>query len=568
LHKEQTLTAAETLTERGAPNSAELISQCEAAAQAALMLRDRAIEAVRAKVAAGGKIDNEALEREQHAAHGLAFLATYAQAIRELADYARRIDGEGRFGEMEALLAEIAAGEYLAQLAGGVVMSQNEIARPHELDVTDAGLKDFLTAEVTALIKGNTPAARARVVELIRHAQGAAAANFGDPGLEETYEDIRNEMRRFSEAEVVPHAHEWHLKDEYVPLPLISKMAELGVFSLTLPEEYGGLGLGKEAMCVVSEELSRGYIGVGSLGTRSEIAEELILNAGTDAQKQEWLPKIASGEVLPTAVFTEPNTGSDLASLTTRAVRDGDFYRINGQKTWITHAVRADLMTVLARTDPNEKGYRGLSMFLAPKPRGTDDDPFPAKGMSGGEIEVLGYRGMKEFDISFDGFEVSAANLLGGVEGQGFKQLMQTFEAARIQTAARAIGVAQSALDLGLRYAMERNQFGKPIIAFPRVSDKLAMIAAEILLARQLTYSAARAKDAGKRCDLEAGMAKLLAARIAWAAADNALQIHGGNGFALEYPISRVLCDARILSIFEGAAEIQAHVIARRLLED
>ena len=562
------MTAAETLTERNAPNSAELISQLEAAAQAALMLRDRAIEAVRAKVTSGGKIDNAALEREQHAAHGLAFLATYAQAIRELADYARRIDGEGRFGEMEALLAEIGAGEYLAQLAGGVVMSQNEIVRAYELGLTDADLKDFLTTEVRALIAGNSPVARAGVVALIRKAQEAAAANFGDPGLEETYEDIRNEMRRFSEAKVVPHAHEWHLKDEYVPLPLIAQMAELGVFSLTLPEEYGGLGLGKEALCVVSEELSRGYIGVGSLGTRSEIAEELILNGGTDAQKQEWLPKIASGEVLPTAVFTEPNIGSDLASLATRAVRDGDVYRITGQKTWITHAARADLMTVLARTDPNEKGYRGLSMFLAPKPRGTDEDPFPAKGMSGGEIEVLGYRGMKEFDISFDGFEVPAANLLGGVEGQGFKQLMQTFEAARIQTAARAIGVAQSALDLGLRYGMERIQFGKPIVAFPRVSDKLAMMAAEILLARQLTYSAARAKDAGKRCDLEAGMAKLLAARIAWAAADNALQIHGGNGFALEYPVSRVLCDARILSIFEGAAEIQAHVIARRLLED
>jgi (2S)-methylsuccinyl-CoA dehydrogenase len=374
-------------------------------------------------------------------------------------------------------------------------------------------------------------------------------------------------MRRFSEAEVVPHAQDWHLKDEYIPIELINHMAELGVFSLTLPQEYGGLGLGKEAMCVVSEELSRGYIGVGSLGTRSEIAEELILNGGTDAQKQEWLPKISTGEILPTAVFTEPNTGSDLASLTTRAVRDGDVYRITGQKTWITHAARADLMTVLARTDPSEKGYRGLSMFLAPKPRGTDDNPFPADGMSGGEIEVLGYRGMKEFDISFDGFEVPTANLLGGVEGQGFKQLMQTFEAARIQTAARAIGVAQSALDLGLRYGMERNQFGKPIINFPRVSDKLAMMAAEILLARQLTYFAAREKDAGRRCDLEAGMAKLLAARVAWAAADNALQIHGGNGFALEYPISRVLCDARILSIFEGAAEIQAHVIARRLLE-
>jgi (2S)-methylsuccinyl-CoA dehydrogenase len=320
-------------------------------------------------------------------------------------------------------------------------------------------------------------------------------------------------------------------------------------------------------MCVVSEELSRGYIGVGSLGTRSEIAEELILNGGTDEQKQEWLPKIASGEILPTAVFTEPNTGSDLASLTTRAVEYGDVYTITGQKTWITHAARADIMTVLARPDPNEKGYTGLSMFLAPKPRGTDDNPFPADNITGGEIEVLGYRGMKEFDVSFDGFEVPAANLLGGVEGQGFKQLMQTFEAARIQTAARAIGVAQSALDIGLRYAMERVQFGKPIVKFPRVSDKLAMMAAEILFARQLTYYSARQKDDGKRCDLEAGMGKLLAARVAWAAADNALQIHGGNGFALEYTISRVLCDARILSIFEGAAEIQAHVIARRLLE-
>ena len=424
----------------------------------------------------------------------------------------------------------------------------------------------FLTPSVRALIQSSTPETRARVVELIKHAQGAAAANYGDPGLDETFEDIRNEMRRFSEAEVVPHAQEWHLKDEYVPMPLIAQMSELGVFSLTLPEEYGGLGLGKEAMCVVSEELSRGYIGVGSLGTRSEIAEELILNGGTDAQKQEWLPRIASGEILPTAVFTEPNTGSDLASLTTRAVRDGDVYRITGQKTWITHAARADLMTVLARTNPKEKGYRGLSMFLAPKPRGTDDNPFPAEGMTGGEIEVLGYRGMKEFDISFDGFAVPAANLLGQVEGQGFKQLMQTFEAARIQTAARAIGVAQCARSWS-SYGMERNQFGKPIFAFPRVSDKLAMMAAETLLARQLTYFAAREKDDGRRCDLEAGMAKLLAARVAWAAADNALQIHGGNGFALEYPISRVLCDARILSIFEGAAEIQAQVIARRLLE-
>ena len=559
------MTVAETVTTRGATASTQLIPLLDDAAKAATTLRDRAIEAVSAKVSSGGKLDNAALEREQRAAHGLAWVATYVEALTQIASYAKRMQDEGRFGEMESLLVQIGAAEYAAQLAGGVMMSQGEMARLYEFGVKESDQAAFLTSSVRALMQSSTPETRARVVDLIKESQGTAT--YGDTGLDETLVAIRDEMRRFSQDQVEPYAQEWHLKDEYVPMPLIAQMSELGVFSLTLPEDYGGLGLGKEAMCVVSEELSRGYIGVGSLGTRSEIAEELILNGGTDAQKQEWLPRIASGEILPTAVFTEPNTGSDLASLSTRAVRDGDVYRITGQKTWITHAARADLMTVLARTDPKEKGYRGLSMFLAPKPRGTDDNPFPAEGMTGGEIEVLGYRGMKEFDISFDGFAVPAANLLGGVEGQGFKQLMQTFEAARIQTAARAIGVAQSALDLGLRYGMERVQFGKPIVNFPRVSDKLAMMAAEILLARQLTYFAAREKDAGRRCDLEAGMAKLLAARAAWAAADNALQIHGGNGFALEYPVSRVLCDARILSIFEGAAEIQAHVIARRLLE-
>ena len=378
---------------------------------------------------------------------------------------------------------------------------------------------------------------------------------------------IRDEMRKFADGQVMPHAHEWHLKNQYIPLEIVEQMSELGVFSLTIPEEYGGMGLGKESMCVVSEELSRGYIGVGSLGTRSEIAAELILGSGTEDQKRKWLPKISSGEVLPTAVFTEPNTGSDLASLRTRAVKEGGTYKVFGNKTWITHPVRADLMTLLVRTNPAESGYRGLSMLLAEKRRGDDKNPFPVAGMSGSEIEVLGYRGMKEYEIAFDGFAVAAENLLGGVEGLGFKQLMATFESARIQTAARAIGVAQAAMEQGLSYAIARVQFGEPIAAFPRVSDKLAMMAVEIMIARQLTYYAARQKDSGRRCDLEAGMAKLLAARVAWAAADNAVQIHGGNGFALEFPASRLLCDARILNIFEGAAEIQAHVIARRLLD-
>jgi (2S)-methylsuccinyl-CoA dehydrogenase len=517
-------------------------------------------------VSEGGKLSADALEREQHAAHGLAWLATYVEALKQMAAYAGSVEEEDRFGELEALITQIAFAEYLAQIAGGIPMSQGEIVRPASLGLTREDIAAFSQAPpVSALLNANTPPARVALTQLITQAQ--AAATFGDTGLDETYDAMREEMRRFSDTEVVPHAHEWHLANDYVPMDVISKMSELGVFGLTIPEEHDGLGLGKESMVVVSEELSRGYIGVGSLGTRSEIAAELILGSGTDAQKEKWLPGLASGAIIPTAVFTEPNVGSDMASIKTRAERDGDVYRITGQKTWITHAARADMMTLMARTDPAEKGYRGLSMFLIEKPRGTDDDPFPADNITGGEIEVLGYRGMKEYDVSFDGFEVPADALLGGEEGQGFKQLMATFEGARIQTAARSIGVAQNALELALRYGQERQQFGKALLAFPRVSDKIVMMAVEVMIARQLTYFAAREKDAGHRCDLEAGMAKLLAARVAWAAADNALQIHGGNGFALEYPVSRVLCDARILSIFEGAAEIQANVIARRVLE-
>ena len=529
-----------------------------------------ATSSVRAKVSEGGKISSERLEFEQRATHGLAWLATYVEACQEMAAYAARMSEAGQFGSTEALLTKIGFGEYLAQIFGGIGMTQGEIVRLSDLGLNTQTCASFQNADITALIAdGNTAQNRAALAHIIHTNQSAGASGgiIGKSGLDETLEAIRDEMSKFGTAEVLPHAHGWHLRNDYIPLEVISQLAELGVFGLTIPEEYGGMGLGKVAMCVVSEELSRAYIGVGSLGTRSEIAAELILCGGTEAQKQKYLPKLASGEILPTAVFTEPNTGSDLASLRTRAVKEGDVYKINGNKTWITHPVRADVMTLLARTNMSEPGYKGLTMFLAEKPRGTDSDPFPAQGMKGGEIEVLGYRGMKEYELAFDGFEVSAQNVLGGVEGQGFKQLMQTFESARIQTAARAVGVAQSAFDLGLRYAQERVQFGKALIHFPRVADKLVMMAVELHIARQLTYFAANAKDEGKRCDIEAGMAKLLGARVAWSAADNALQIHGGNGFALEYPISRVLCDARILNIFEGAGEIQAQVIARRLLE-
>ena len=545
-------------TPPAAPLLADLPALTAAALPALQALVAGGRQALRERVFRGGRLDAALLETHQYAAHALAWLATYVEALRQLHGWAAGLQAEGRFGEIEALILQIGFGEYLAQIRGGIAMSQGEVAR-----LADLGLAAAVAGpEVAALLAGNSAAARARLVALLVAADGAAT--FGASGLGDELEMIRAQFRRFADVEVIPHAQGWHLRDELIPMELIGKLAEMGVFGLTIPEEYGGFGLSKAAMVVVGEELSRGYIGVGSLGTRSEIAAELILGGGTADQKASWLPKIASGEVMPTAVFTEPDCGSDLGALRTRAVPDGAGWAVTGNKTWITHAARAQLMILLARTDPASRDHRGLSLFLAEKLPGAD---FPVAGLTGSVIGVLGYRGMKEYELAFDGFRVAAGNLLGGVPGQGFRQLMQTFESARIQTAARAIGVAQSAVEAGLRYACDRVQFGKALVGFPRVSSKLAMMAVEIMLARQLTYHAARARDAGRRCDLEAGMAKLLAARVAWAAADNAVQIHGGNGFALESPISRILCDARVLSIFEGTAEIQAQVIARRLLD-
>ncbi len=539
----------------------DLLNLLDLAAAESEAVRATLAEAVRQRVTIDGRLDRSALDAEQHAAHGLAWVAAYAETLRQTADWARALASEGRLGESEALPAQLLAHEYLSQLAGGLPMNQGEMFRAADLDVDVARV----AAVAERLRPGASQAVKTRIVELLDHARGRPSLEAS--GLDETLEAIRDQFHAFTEEKITPHAHGWHLRDELIPLALLQELGDLGVFGLTAPEAWGGSGLGKVAMCVVSEALSRGWIGTGSLGTRSEIAAELILAHGTDDQKARLLPGITSGQIIPTAVFTEPEAGSDLGSLRTRAVRDGEDWQIYGAKTWITHAARADVMTLLVRTDPASRDHRGLSMMLAEKPRGTPADPFPAEGMSGGEIGVIGYRGMKEYELAFDGFRVSGANLLGGQTGQGFVQLMATFESARIQTAARAIGVAQNALDMALDYALARRQFGGPITSFPRVANKLAMMAAEILGARRLAWFAARAKDAGRRCDLEAGMAKLTAARIAWAAADNAVQIHGGTGFAVETPVSRVLADARILNIFEGAGEIQAQVIARRLLE-
>jgi (2S)-methylsuccinyl-CoA dehydrogenase len=527
------------------------------------VLRD-ATSAVRERVNVEQHTVGRLFDREQRATHGLAWLAAYVECIRQLAAYAERLHQADTLGEFEELLIQIGLGEYLAQIQGGIPMSQSEFVRPADLGLSAAAVAARMAGPLEGLIVTGSDERRARLVRLMCDHRGLVV---GDAGMDEALVAIRDELRKFTDSEIVPQAQAWHLSNSAIPSGVIAQLSELGVFGMTIAETYGGMGLGKEAMCVASEELSRGYLGVGSLGTRSEIAADLIAGGGTEDQKRRWLPRIASGELLPTAVFTEPNAGSDLAAIATRAVRHGDVYRVTGNKIWITHAARADLMMLLVRTNPKESGHLGLSLLLAEKPRGTDSDPFPAKGMSGGEIEVIGYRGMKEYEIAFANFEVKAENLLGGIEGRGFRQVMQTFESSRIQTAARAVGVAQAAVEFALDYARARKQFGEPIVKFPRIADKIAMMAAEIAIARQLTYFAARQKDGGVRCDLEAGMAKLIAARVAWSAADSAVQIHGGSGFALESPVSRLLCDARILSIFEGAAEIQAHVIARRLLE-
>jgi (2S)-methylsuccinyl-CoA dehydrogenase len=547
---------------KATPEMTDWIENAQAAVAAARSFSEAARAQVAAVIAPSDRVDSKLADTHQRLVHGFAWIATTVEALATTADWAQRARAGGRLRELDELVLRVGFGEYCAQLLGGVPMSQNELVRPRELGIQDAAERFAGDAAVVLFLdRGNTAETRLALAARLREGD-VPDESFDD----ETLDMIRQQFRDFTADRIAPHAHQWHLADVLIPDDVVTEMAQLGVFGVCIAEEHGGLGLGKLAMSLVSEELSRGWICAGSLGTRSEIAGELIGENGTPEQKRRWLPALAEGSVLPTAVFTEPDTGSDLASVRTRARKtDKDDWRITGAKTWITHASRTDLMTVLCRTNPDKPGYDGLSMLLASKERGTSEVPFPSDGLDGSEIEVLGYRGMKEYVLSFDDFAVAEDGLLGGAEGQGFKQLMRTFEGARIQTAARAVGVAWNAFDLALRYATERKQFAKPLADFPRVSDKLALMVVETVMARELTYAAARHKDKGERCDIEAGMAKLLGARVAWSNADANVQIHGGNGYALEYEASRVLCDARILNIFEGAAEIQAHVIGRGL---
>jgi alkylation response protein AidB-like acyl-CoA dehydrogenase len=382
--------------------------------------------------------------------------------------------------------------------------------------------------------------------------------------LKEEHLAIRDSVREFVEREVAPIADELDNAEKEIPMPVIGKMAELGYFGLIFPPEYGGMGLDSLSMAIVTEELSRGWLSVGSVMTRMIITGTLIMANGTEAQKKKFLPKIASGELLTAAAFTEPDVGSDTASMKLRAVKEGDQYKLYGEKTWCTFANRAHVLTVLARTNPEvQPPHKGLSILLVEKAPG---DGFHPPELAGGAIPTIGYKGMKSYSLGFDGFACPRENLLGGEEGRGFYQLMATYEYARIQTAARAVGTAQAAYEAALKYAQERVQFGHPIADFQVIRHKLAHAAVEIEAARQLTYYACEKKDSGARSDLEAGMAKVFAAEMAERVTSEMMQIFGGYGYSREYPAQRFWRDARVFRIFEGTSEIQYEVIAKRLL--
>jgi len=382
--------------------------------------------------------------------------------------------------------------------------------------------------------------------------------------LNEQHHEIRRSVRDFVEREVVPIADELDNAEKEIPMPVIGKMAELGYFGLIFPEEYGGMGLDTVSMAIVTEELSRGWLSVGSVMTRMLITGTLIQANGTEEQKKRFLPKICSGDMLTAAAFTEPDVGSDTAAVKLRAEKQGGKYLLRGEKTWCTFANRAHVLTVLARTNPDvQPKHKGLSLLLVEKPQG---DGFVPPALTGGPIPTIGYKGMKSYSLGFDGYECPVENLLGGVEGRGFYQLMATYEYARIQTAARAVGTAQAAFEAALKYSQERTQFGKPISEFQVIRHKLAHAAVEIEAARQLTYYASAMKDTGKRCDLEAGMAKAFAAEMAERVTSEMLQVFGGYGYSREYPAQRFWRDARVFRIFEGTSEIQYEVIAKRIL--
>ena len=501
------------------------------------------------------------IDAQQVAVARIADLATRLRAARDLLEYAREAGGE--FQEQAAV--------FTAQVAGQIGGLVRDHGREHGLSEAD-----FLPDDVQRFIAEGL--ADERLGSIGR--QVAERRGRNDAPLEEIYELTRDAVREFAQSEVAPQAERIHRQDELVPESFIQKMGELGYFGLSIPEAYGGSEMGDLAMVITTEELSRASLAAaGSLITRPEILAKALLAGGTPAQKETWLPRIASGEQMVGISVTEPDIGSDVASVRCRAepaTVDGvDGWEITGPKAWCTFAGRADILAVLCRTDPDPgAGARGLSLFIVPKPRFPGHE-FEVSQPGGGRLlgkadATPGYRGMHSFTLGFERYFVPADHLVGGKEGrgQGFRLQMGGFAAGRLQTGARACGVAQAALEKSAEYVVDRRQFGQPLSEFQLTQYKLGWMATQLAAARAITYAAAAAmQEDGRAAALYAAQCKLLACDIAVAVSQEGQLLHGGWGYAEEYAISRYVVDAQVLPIFEGVKPIlQLKVVGRSLL--
>jgi (2S)-methylsuccinyl-CoA dehydrogenase len=525
-----------------------------------------ALEEARRRTDGGKGIDEAQPQCER-----LAYAATELAAAKDLLAYAQAAAEHGHRDAVTEAMAAVFAAEVAHRLKGQID------AHAEEFGLSDEVLNDTVGAAATkAIVRGALGDAWVQAIgRQVIEQRGVNHSWIA----EEMAMMSRDAVRQFAETEVMPIADRLHRHDELIPEDLIRKMAELGYFGMSVPEEFGGGGMGNLVMIITTEELSRASLaGAGSLITRPEILTKALLKGGTEAQKKKWLPRIASGELMVAISVTEPDVGSDVASVKCRAdageVGGRTGYLINGAKAWCTFAGRADVLALLARTDPDmKKGARGLSLFIVEKDPFTGHN-FEMRQQSGGMLvgradATPGYRGMHSYTLNFDNYFVPAENLVGeaGGLGKGFYLQMSGFAAGRLQTGGRATGLAQAALERTAEYANDRKQFGEPIGNFQLTQYKLGRMATHIMAARQLTYAAARAMDADESIALEPAMAKLFASDVAvWVTQEGQL-VHGGWGYAEEFAISRCVVDALVLPIFEGVKPIlELKVIARNLL--
>ncbi len=382
---------------------------------------------------------------------------------------------------------------------------------------------------------------------------------------------ITEMVHQFVDEQVLPVA-EHHDHEDSFPEDVVEQMKELGLFGVTIPEEYGGMGLDLTTYTMIVEELSRGWISISGIVNTHFIGSYLLMKFGTDEQKERWLPRMATGEIRAAFSLSEPGLGSDVQAISTRAKRDGDAWTINGQKMWVTNGLRSGLVFLLAKTDPEASPpYKGMSCFIAEKQPGVSQNTGEYAGfIVPPPLKKMGYKGVESTELVFDGYKCPAENILGGEEAglnKGFVQMMDALEVGRANVAARGVGIAQRALELALRYSQERKAFGKPIAQHQAIQFKLADMATQIEAARLLTRKAARLKDAGESSELEAGMAKLFASEAGRFCVEECFRIHGGYGYSKEYEIERLYRDAPLLLIGEGTSEIQRMVIGKKLLQ-